>query len=186
MQERIRSNRRFRGPISAMGVRKPEVPRIAALALTVSVAVLMSGCGPIRYQQPLPLSIRENGDHMEVAVCEPISADRVYVGIRNLATHGKWLTLSELKGAVVIKEDSVFKVGESLPGMSSVVNRAPREPSDGEDINVNIQGEGEGDDTLTVFFAEVPWNDLDGDWFFTDGGTSSDSCAHYREFMSKR
>lgn len=35
--------------------------------------------------------------------------------------------------------------------------------SDGEGVNVNIQDKTDGDDTLTVFFAQVPWSDLDGD-----------------------
>jgi len=165
-----------------MRVNKISKPALAAV--TLSVAVLMSGCGPIRYDHPLPLSIRESDDGMEVAVCEPTSAHRVYVGVRNSATDDKWLTLSDLEGSTEIQAESVFEVGQSLPGMSAVVDRTPRIPAEGEDVNVNIQDKGDGEDTLTVFFAAVPWSELDGKWFFTDGGQSSDPCGHYEGFKS--
>jgi hypothetical protein len=55
-----------------------------------------------------------------------------------------------------------LRVGQSLPGMPAVVDRTPRTPAEGEDVNVNIRDKGDGDDTLTVFFAAVPWDDLDG------------------------
>lgn len=157
----------------------------AIAAVTLSVVVLMSGCGPIRYDHPLPLSIRESDDGMEVAVCEPTSANRVYVGIRSAATGGEWLTLSDLEGSTEIQAESVFEVGQSLPGMSAVVDRTLRTPDEGADVNVNIMDEGgAGDDTLTVFFAAVPWGDLDGEWLFTDGGRSTDPCGHYQEWKS--
>lgn len=156
-------------------------PGLAIVAVMLAVGALMSGCAPIRYDFPLPVAIRQLGGDIEVAVCEPVTADRIYVGVRNAATDGDWLTLSELQGSAAIETGSVFRVGDELAGMTAVVDGTPHAPSDGEDVNVNLQGT---TDTMTVFFAAVPWKDLDGDWFFADGKRSGEPCGHYNEFRS--
>lgn len=156
-------------------------PGLAMGAIVLSVGTLMSGCGPIRYEPPLPVAVRQMGGDIEVAVCESIIADRLYVAVRNSATNGEWLTLSELRGSAAIETGSVFRVGEEMEGMRAVVDGTPRAPLDGEDVNVNLQG---ATDAMTVFFAAVPWEDLDGDWFFTDGKSSGEPCGHYDEFRS--
>jgi hypothetical protein len=150
-------------------------------AVVIAVGVMMSGCGPVRLEPPMAMSIRQDGADLEVAVCEGITAERVYVGVRNSETEGEWETLSHLDGMAKIEAGSVFRVGDELAGMNAVVRRSPRTPLNGEDINVNIQ---EGNDAMTVFFAAVPWDDLDRDWFFTDGKSSREPCGHYREWIS--
>ena len=147
----------------------------------IAVGVAMSGCGPIRLEPPMAMAIRQDGADLEVAVCEGITAERVYVGVRNSATEGDWETLSHLDGLAKIEPGSVFRVGDELDGMSAVVRPTHRTPLDGEDINVNMQA---GSDAMTVFFAAVPWDELDGDWFFTDGKSSREPCGHYRKWIS--
>ncbi|MDQ0894496.1 hypothetical protein [Agromyces ramosus] len=154
---------------------------VALGAVVISVGVLMSGCGPIRLEPPMAVAIRHDGTDLEVAVCEGIEASRIYVGARNSETDGEWVTLSELQGSELIEPGLVFRVGDELPGMTAVTSASHRTPVEGEDVNVNIQN---SSDAMTVFFAAVPWDDLDGDWFFTDGESSAEPCGHYQEWIS--
>lgn len=114
-------------------------------------------------------------------MCEVITAERIYVGVRNSETNGDWVTLTDLQGSTTIEAGSVLRVGDELPGMSAIIEPSPRTRLDGEDFSVSIRNDS---DAMTIFFAAVPWDDLSGDWFYTDGKSSEEPCGHFQEWIS--
>lgn len=147
----------------------------AAVGATAGLAIVFTLTGCDANLSTGPVSIRQDGSSLLVAVCEAISPDLVLMEVR--APGGEWETFWRFSGdgRVEIPRGSVLSTDEAHSDpLGSEIHRDPNLYAHGELVVTLGQASPEQKSIAAAFKLD----DLEaGQWLRGDGVTASEPCA---------
>jgi hypothetical protein len=169
-----------RGEIMSI-VSSPDLRHSLMSAIALASLVTLSGCGmnvlPFEPAASSPVAIRNAGGEIEVAICESVSAQRLWVEERNVEAGNDWKYLVKASGSADIGLGEIFLLGALPTGLDTELAASAALLSGSEYSVVVLPPDGEEGYLNATFVLEPNVMLPTSKWLHPNGELSVEPCT---------